>query len=182
VLPVQQRIRLLCADSRSSESINNLPYTPLSPITEGIASFSLEGGESYLPSISTRPVTAAASDESVAADSGVFEASPENLKAAQSNSDLRSRSGTDSDDTCSTAQINVGLHYELAHEALVVTIDRGKNMKELHVAGCLADCMALNVKVALLPGGETCMMETKLCNDVNNPTFSEQFYITVPEV
>ena len=175
-------MRLLCADSRSSESINNLPYTPLSPITEGIASFSLEGGESYIPSISTRPVTAAASDESVAADSGVFEASQENLKAAQSNSDLRPRSGTDSDDVCSTAQINVGLHYETARESLVISIDRGKNMKELNVAGSHADCMALYIKVALLPGGEACTRETKLCNDVNNPTFEEQFYIPVPEV
>lgn len=132
----------------------------------------MEGGESYLPSISTRPVTAAASDESVAADSGVFEASQENLKAAQSNSE----------DVCSTAQINVGLNYETARESLVVNIDRGKNMKELNVAGSHADCMALYVKVALLPGGEACTMETKLCNDVNNPTFGEQFYIPVPEV
>ncbi|XP_031554963.1 protein KIBRA-like isoform X2 [Actinia tenebrosa] len=181
VLPVQQRIRLLCADSRSSESINNLPYTPLSPITEGIASFSLEGGENYIPAISTRPVTAAASNESVAADSGVFEASQENLKAAQSSSDLRPRSCTDSEDVCPTAQINVGLNYETSRESLVVNIDRGKNMKELNVPGSHADCMALYVKVALLPGGEACTMETKLCNDVNNPTFGEQFCIPVPE-
>lgn len=128
-------------------------------------------------------MTAAASNESVAADSGVFEASQENLKAAQSNSDLRSRSGTDgTDDDSSTAQLNIGLNYDRDRETLLVTVDRGKNMKELQRGGCL-ECMALYVKLSLLPGGDPLRtVETQLCNDVNNPVFGEQLPIPVVEV
>lgn len=152
----------------------------MSPITEGIASFSLQGGETYQ---SVRPtVTAAASNESVAADSGVFEASQENLKAAHSNSDLRSRSSTEgADDDNATAQVNIGLNYDREREMLLITVDRGKNMKELQGGGCL-ECMALYVKVTLLPGGESRVVETKLSNDVNNPVFSDQLSIPVIEV
>ncbi|XP_048589384.1 protein KIBRA [Nematostella vectensis] len=174
-IPLLQRMRLMCVDSRSSESINSLQHTHLAPINEGgIASFNLQcGGVS-----NTRPVTAAASDESVAADSGVFEASQENLKVSQSSNDLRAHKEGE-EDTSSPAQIKIGLSYDTDLEALLVSIEQGKNLKELQGREA-PECIAINVKLQLLPG-DGVIMETNLSNDLDNPTYGEQFHIPLPE-
>lgn len=179
-IPVQQRIRLLNADSKSNESINTIPFIPLSPITEGIAALPLRRCEVPLPPTGTRPVTAAPSDESVAADSGVFDASVENLKAAQSNGDLRARADFDEDST-ETSQIKVGLTYDAGREALVVCIDQAKGLKAL---GNTSPCKTVYVKAALLPcaPGESCVLETKPVEYQENPEFGEQFHIPLAEV
>lgn len=178
-MPVQQRLRVLCADSRSTESINNSPFTPLSPITEGIASFPLGSGANPLPPPGTRPVTAAPSDESVAADSGVFDAFQENAKAAQSSGDLVS-DGNFANNSCQTAQIKVGLSYDVERAALVVCIDRARDLERMGGG----DSAVVYVKAILLSSvpSDTCVLETKLSNDVNNPVYGERFHIPVDEV
>lgn len=170
-IPVQQRLRLLTADSRSNESINNFPFTPMSPITEGIPSLPLRRREIHLPPTGTRPVTAAPSDESVAADSGVFDASQENLKAAQR--------GDFDEDSVDTAQMKLGLSYDVDREVLIVCIDQAKGLKAL---GNTTQSKVF-AKAVLLPSSpsESCVMETKRCDYQDNPVFEEQFHIPVPE-
>ena len=179
-IPVQQRIRLLTTESKSSESINAIPFIPLSPITEGIPALPLGRCEVSLPPTGSRPVTAAPSDESVAADSGVFDASQENLKASQSNGDLRSRRDFDEDST-ETSQVKIGLTYDVDREALVVCIDEAKGLKAL---GNTTQCKTMYVKAALLPcaPSERCILETKPCNYQENPVFGEQFHIPLAKV
>ncbi|XP_015763152.1 PREDICTED: protein KIBRA-like isoform X2 [Acropora digitifera] len=169
-IPVQQRLRLLNTDSRSNESINTVPFIPLSPITEGIAA---------LPPTVTRPVTAAPSDESVAADSGVFDASLENLKAVQSSADLRTRAEFE-EDSAETSQVKIGLTYDAGREALVVCIDQAKGLKAL---GNTSQCKTVYIKAALLPfaSGENCILETKPRDYQESPEFGEQFHIPLAE-
>lgn len=145
----------------------------MSPITEGIPALPLRRCEVHLPPTGTRPVTAAPSDESVAADSGVFDASQENLKAAQ-------RGDFDEDGT-ETSQMKLGLSYDNDREALVVCIDQAKGLKAL---GNTSQCKAVFAKAVLLPcsPGESCVLETKRCGYQENPVFGEQFHIPVPEV
>ncbi|XP_020619901.1 protein KIBRA-like [Orbicella faveolata] len=171
-IPVQQRLRLLTADSKSSESINSIPFIPMSPITEGIPALPLRHCEIHLPPTGTRPVTAAPSDESVAADSGVFDASQENLKAAQR--------GDFDEDASETSQIKIGLNYDVDREALVVCIDQAKGLKAL---GNSTQCKAVLAKAVLLPSApsESCLLETKPCDYQDSPVFGEQFHIPVPE-
>ena len=119
-------------------------------------------------------MTAAPSDESVAADSGVFDAS-------QSNGDLRSRGDFDEDGT-ETSQIKIGLTYDVDREALVVCIDQAKGLKAL---GNTSQCKRVYVKAALLPcaPSERCVLETKPCDYQENPVFGgEQFHIPLAEV
>lgn len=165
MIPVQQRLRVLCGDSRSSESINS--FVPLSPITEGIASPSLRTGVAPLPHPGMRPVTAAPSDESVAADSGVFDAFQENAKAK-------------SFDGCQTAQIKVGLSYDVERSALAVCIDQARGLERMGTA----NSAVVYVKAMLLSNvpNEGCVLETRLSNDVNNPVFGERFHIPIEEV
>lgn len=145
----------------------------MSPITEGIPALPLRRCEIHLPPTGTRPVTAAPSDESVAADSGVFDASQENLKAAQR--------GDFDEDASETSQIKIGLNYDVDREALVVCIDQAKGLKAL---GNTTQCKAVLAKAVLLPSApsESCVLETKPCDYQDSPVFGEQFHIPVPEV
>lgn len=143
---------------------------PLSPISEGIASVPIKGGDKALPVVVTRPVTAAVSDESVAADSGVFEASVENLRTAQ-NSDV---------DNMESAQINIGLNYDSERGALFVSIDQAKNLRSIGAH----QHKLIFVKAVLLPcpPSEACELYTKRSKDVETPVFGEQFHLPVLEV
>lgn len=116
----------------------------------------------------------------MAADSGVFDASQENLKAAQSNGDLRSRRDFDEEGS-ETSQIKIGLTYDVDREALVVCIDQAKGLKNL---GNTSQCKTVYVKAALLPctPSESCVLETKPCDYQENPVFGEQFHIPLAEV
>ena len=144
-------------------------YAPLSPITEGIASVPVKGG-SVLPVVVTRPVMAAVSDESVAADSGVFEASLENLRTAQNN-DV---------DSMEAAQINIGLNYDNDRGTLFVSIDQAKNLRTIGAH----KHKLIFVKAVLLPcaPSEACELFTKRCKNTETPVFGEQFHLPVPEV
>ena len=120
------------------------------------------------------------SDESVAADSGVFDASQENLKASHSNGDLRSRRDFHEDST-ETSQVKIGLTYDVDREALVVCIYEARGLKAL---GNKRQCKTMYVKAALLPcsPSESCILETKPCNYQENPVFGEQFHIPLAQV
>ncbi|XP_037086614.1 protein kibra-like [Pollicipes pollicipes] len=123
------------------------PEPPLSPILEA---------ELDAAGVELRSVSAAVSNESVAGDSGVFEASSRRLLAS-----------------LETAQLQVRLRYALADGLLYVGVERARNLSALAVP----EGLAVYVKVALLPnppaGFFACC--THAVRELERPTFGEVF-------
>uniref|UniRef100_A0A8D8UYC3 Protein kibra n=1 Tax=Cacopsylla melanoneura TaxID=428564 RepID=A0A8D8UYC3_9HEMI len=113
------------------------PSSPLSPISETPP---LAGGGPPSPP-STRSVSAAVSDESVAGDSGVFEAS--NVKRHLSDSSQ-----------CETAQVQIKLRYCSSDATLHISIEKARGLSALLSPTDQAqqDCQVY-IKAALLPSG-----------------------------
>ncbi|XP_063991424.1 protein kibra isoform X2 [Diachasmimorpha longicaudata] len=146
---------------------------PLSPISEtpppiGSRSRASSSGTN------TRSVSAAVSDESVAGDSGVFEAS-----------NRRRLSGMQSVDTSSfgemnleTAQVQIKLRYSVSDGLLHIGIERARNLAALFIP----DNTRVYIKAALLPMQPPInhMCCTKAVTDLRKPTFGESFPISVP--
>ncbi|XP_071572617.1 protein kibra [Temnothorax nylanderi] len=147
---------------------------PLSPISEtppptGIRSRASSSGTN------TRSVSAAVSDESVAGDSGVFEAcNRKRLSGPISDVDLLA-SGEMS---LETAQVQIKLRYSVSDGLLHVGIERARNLAALFIP----ENAQVYIKVALLPMqppvNHTCC--TKSVVDLRKPTFGETFPIAVP--
>ncbi|XP_017794645.1 PREDICTED: protein kibra [Habropoda laboriosa] len=147
---------------------------PLSPISEtppptGIRSRASSSGTN------TRSVSAAVSDESVAGDSGVFEASNRRkLPGAISDVDslaLREMS-------LETAQVQIKLRYSVSDGLLHVGIERARNLAALFIP----NNAQVYIKAALLPMQPPVnhMCCTKPVADLRKPTFGETFPIAVP--
>ncbi|KZC04034.1 Protein kibra [Dufourea novaeangliae] len=147
---------------------------PLSPISEtspptGIRSRASSSGTN------TRSVSAAVSDESVAGDSGVFEAS-----------NRRRLSGVIGDVdslalgemSLETAQVQIKLRYSVSDGLLHVGIERARNLAALFIP----NNAQVYIKAALLPMqppvNHICC--TKPVVDLHKPTFGETFPIAVP--
>ncbi|XP_036141940.1 protein kibra [Monomorium pharaonis] len=147
---------------------------PLSPISEtppptGIRSRASSSGTN------TRSVSAAVSDESVAGDSGVFEAcNRKRLSGPISDVDLLASS----DMSLETAQVQIKLRYSVSDGLLHVGIERARNLAALFIP----DNAQVYIKAALLPMqppvNHTCC--TKSVVDLRKPTFGETFPIAVP--
>ncbi|KAL0116550.1 hypothetical protein PUN28_009893 [Cardiocondyla obscurior] len=147
---------------------------PLSPISEtppptGIRSRASSSGTN------TRSVSAAVSDESVAGDSGVFEAcNRKRLSGLISDVDPLA-SGEMS---LETAQVQIKLRYSVSDGLLHVGIERARNLAALFIP----DNAQVYIKAALLPMqplvNHTCC--TKSVVDLRKPTFGETFPIAVP--
>lgn len=137
------------------------PNPPLSPISE-----SSSGVGNNLSGGNTRSVSAAVSDESVAGDSGVFEASVKRTgyidKVLESNLE--------------SAQIQIWLKYEALDKQLVVGIEQARNLGVLPFPKDSSVC----IKAALLPSQTMCL-ETKPLQELKSPKFAEQFRLTIPE-
>ncbi|XP_050458439.1 protein kibra isoform X1 [Cataglyphis hispanica] len=148
---------------------------PLSPISEtppptGIRSRASSSGTN------TRSVSAAVSDESVAGDSGVFEASNrKRLSGLISDVDPLA-SGEMS---LETAQVQIKLRYSVSDGLLHVGIERARNLAALFIP----NNAQVYIKVALLPMqlpiSHMCCC-TKPVVDLRKPTFGETFPIAVP--
>ncbi|XP_076684290.1 WW and C2 domain containing protein kibra isoform X1 [Andrena cerasifolii] len=147
---------------------------PLSPISEtppptGIRSRASSSGTN------TRSVSAAVSDESVAGDSGVFEAS-----------NRRRLSGVIGDVdslalgemSLETAQVQIKLRYSVSDGLLHVGIERARNLAALFIP----NNSQVYIKAALLPMQPPVnhMCCTKPVVDLQKPTFGETFPIVVP--
>ncbi|XP_032662822.1 protein kibra isoform X2 [Odontomachus brunneus] len=147
---------------------------PLSPISEtppptGIRSRASSSGTN------TRSVSAAVSDESVAGDSGVFEASNrKRLSGLISDVDLLA-SGEMS---LETAQVQIKLRYSVSDGLLHVGIERARNLAALFIP----NNAEVYIKAALLPMQLPVnhMCCTKAVVDLRKPTFGETFPIAVP--
>ncbi|KAK9886964.1 hypothetical protein WA026_019222 [Henosepilachna vigintioctopunctata] len=115
----------------------------------------------------TRSVSAAVSDESVAGDSGVFEAS---------NKKRNSLFGAELD--ADTAQVQIKLKYVLEGNILNICIERARNLSAL----CMEENSQVCIKTALLPPNTPypSVYCTALVKDLKKPTFGEVFNIPVP--
>ena len=145
----------------------NDPITALSPITEGIPSKSHAAGKG---------VSAAVSDESVAADSGVFVSSMENLRRQNS---MRSSGQCSDDDGIEVPQIKIGLGYVEEKEQLLVCVDEACSLRLL---GACDGC-GVRAKVRVLPPTiDVSVYSTTVCKNPRRPVFSDQFFVSLPKV
>ncbi|KAE8746785.1 hypothetical protein FOCC_FOCC006533 [Frankliniella occidentalis] len=133
---------------------------PLSPISETPTS----------SGTNTRSVSAAVSDESVAGDSGVFEASHKKMQgpAGMVLCDMN----------LETAQVQIKLRYSLCDSLLHVGIERARNLAALSIP---ENCF-VHIKAALLPSSSPATLAccTKSVADLRKPTFGENFPLSVP--
>ncbi|RLU24886.1 hypothetical protein DMN91_002977 [Ooceraea biroi] len=147
---------------------------PLSPISEtppptGIRSRASSSGTN------TRSVSAAVSDESVAGDSGVFEASNrKRLSGFIPDVDPL----TSGEINLETAQVQIKLRYSVSDGLLHVGIERARNLAALFIP----NNAQVYIKAALLPMQPPVnyMCCTKPVVDLRKPTFGETFPIAVP--
>ncbi|CAD6993333.1 unnamed protein product [Ceratitis capitata] len=138
----------------------NLPAAPLSPISEKPSLLDLpqEMLSRSSSSSNTRSVSAAVSNESVAGDSGVFEASRAHLPRKE------------------LAQVQIGLKYLKDKGVLVVSLERANNLSALWTA--TADNSQVYLRAALLPNSLT-SIRTKALSDFQKPVFSDTFAVSI---
>eukprot|EP00058_Branchiostoma_floridae_P012661 XP_002598149.1 hypothetical protein BRAFLDRAFT_123294 [Branchiostoma floridae] len=154
--------------------INNIINSPLSPISEGIAGVDFPESEesSHLAAGNPRSVSAAISDESVAGDSGVFEAStkrPGEMDEVFCDNEINLES----------AQVQVGLKYNFTEGQLSIRVEQIRNLSALNVEQGNQIC----VRAALLPcpPNANFTFATKPTCDLANPVFNEVFALPVME-
>nr|XP_050848061.1 protein kibra isoform X1 [Vespula vulgaris] len=147
---------------------------PLSPISEtppptGIRSRASSSGTN------TRSVSAAVSDESVAGDSGVFEASNRRRLSGLIGDVDPLVSGEMS---LETAQVQIKLRYSMSDGLLHIGIERARNLAALFIP----NNAQVYIKAALLPMQPPVnqMCCTKAVTDLRKPTFGETFPVAVP--
>ncbi|XP_974791.2 protein kibra isoform X1 [Tribolium castaneum] len=140
---------------------------PLSPISETPPPILEHDGTALSRTSSsgtnTRSVSAAVSDESVAGDSGVFEASNRKKLVEQD---------------VETAQVQIKLRYASGESILNVGVERARNLGALYIA----ENAQVFVKIALLPSGTSTpsVYCTKCVKDLKKPSFGDVFNISVP--
>ncbi|XP_023210732.1 protein kibra-like isoform X2 [Centruroides sculpturatus] len=141
---------------------------PLSPICE-LSTDQDELQATGLAISNNRSVSAAVSDESVAGDSGVFEASNKRL-------------GGDclglSEMNLETAQVQVKLRYSSEDGLLHVGVERARNLAALSVPEQHKVC----IKVALLPSSHDILdnFSTAPIDTLGKPTIGENFRFPIP--
>ncbi|XP_041357146.1 protein WWC2-like [Gigantopelta aegis] len=147
-----------CQGLDGVDTTSNPPLSPISESSSGVCN-NLSGGN-------TRSVSAAVSDESVAGDSGVFEASVK-------------RTG-DIDEVLETnlesAQIQIKLKYEGLETQLVIGLVQARNLAALAFPEHSRVC----IKAALLPHMNI-SWTTKSSSDLCSPKFAEIYHVAIPE-
>ncbi|KAH8313665.1 hypothetical protein KR067_009959, partial [Drosophila pandora] len=138
----------------------NLAAAPLSPISEKPSLLDLpqEMLSRSSSTSNTRSVSAAVSNESVAGDSGVFEASRAHLPRKE------------------LAQVQIGLKYLKLEGVLVVSLERANNLLALWTAS--ADNSQVYLRAALLPNSLT-SIRTKALGDFQKPVFNDTFAVPI---
>ncbi|XP_037943848.1 protein kibra-like [Teleopsis dalmanni] len=133
---------------------------PLSPISEKPSLLDLpqEMVSRSSSTSNTRSVSAAVSNESVAGDSGVFEASRAHLPRKE------------------LAQLQIGLKYLKQKGVLVVSLERANNLSALWTA--TTDNSQVYLRAALLPNSLT-SIRTNAVSDFHKPVFSETFAVPI---
>ncbi|XP_062538567.1 protein kibra [Armigeres subalbatus] len=141
--------------------MQKLAIAPLSPIYEKPSYLDIPPAVILSRSSSTsntRSVSTTVSDESVAGDSGVFEAS----RALLANKDC--------------AQIQIGIRYTTADCTLRIVIERGRNLTAL----CIPEGCQLFVRAILLPGTTANFIRTNAVTDFVKPVFQTALLAQMP--
>lgn len=141
--------------------IRQLAIAPLSPIYEKPSYLDIPPAVILSRSSSTsntRSVSTTVSDESVAGDSGVFEAS----RALLTNKEC--------------AQIQIGIRYTTADSTLRIAIEKGRNLTAL----CIPDGCQLFIRAILLPGTASPFIRTNSVTDFVKPVFRTSLLTQIP--
>ncbi|XP_013389422.1 protein KIBRA isoform X3 [Lingula anatina] len=144
-----------------SEAVSVPPLSPISESSSGVCNTcNLSGGN-------TRSVSAAVSDESVAGDSGVFEASIKRRGEFDDAFDLG----------LECAQVQIRLKYEAVEGQLHIGLEKARNLAAI---AALPEKSQICLKAALLPN-LTASFATQLSKDINSPKFNETFKVAISE-
>nr|XP_022328024.1 protein WWC2-like isoform X2 [Crassostrea virginica] len=142
--------------------VSNPPLSPISESSSGVCN-NLSGGN-------TRSVSAAVSDESVAGDSGVFEASMNVTNKRDAIDDMFEMN-------LESAQIQIKLKYKTVDSQLIIGIEQARNLSAL--------AFPLNsnvyIKAALLPNIRNATWTTKASTELKHPKFCEEFQVSIAE-
>ncbi|NXD89504.1 WWC2 protein, partial [Chaetorhynchus papuensis] len=123
----------------------------------------------------TACVSAAVSDESVAGDSGVYEAS---VKQPNENEDIVY--SEDDATTLEAAQVQIGLRYDHSNSSFVIIIARLRNLPAFSVP--LGS--KVYIRVAVLPSSTdiSCLFRTKVHPAMETVLFNEIFRVAISQV
>uniref|UniRef100_UPI00398F666C protein WWC2-like isoform X2 n=1 Tax=Pristiophorus japonicus TaxID=55135 RepID=UPI00398F666C len=148
---------------------------PLSTLTEGIAGVDLQqGAAGHLLEEKTACVSAAVSDESVAGDSGVYEASVK--RPSETEDAVYSEAETS---PLEAAQIQIGLKYDSTTASFIIIIVQLRDPTALLVPpGC-----KVYIRAALLPSScdSSSLFRTKVHSVTETLVFSEVFRVAITQ-
>ncbi|KAL8207316.1 UNVERIFIED_CONTAM: hypothetical protein K2H54_054621 [Gekko kuhli] len=119
-------------------------------------------------------VSAAVSDESVAGDSGVYEAS-----VKQPNDSEEAAYGEDDGTVLETAQVQIGLRYDTNSSSFVIIVVQLQNLHVLSVS----PGSKVYFRVAVLPSSAdiSCLFRTKVHPAAETLLFSEMFRVAISQ-
>ncbi|NXW00954.1 WWC2 protein, partial [Fregetta grallaria] len=149
---------------------------PLPSLHEGSSGVDLpQRTASHLLEEKTACVSAAVSDESVAGDSGVYEAS---VKQPNETEDIVY--SEDDATTVEAAQVQIGLRYDHSNSSFVIIIVRLRNLPAFSVP--LGS--KVYIRVAVLPSSTdiSCLFRTKVHPAVETILFNEIFRVAISQV
>ncbi|KAF7249147.1 Protein KIBRA [Varanus komodoensis] len=118
-------------------------------------------------------VSAAVSDESVAGDSGVYEASVQRPCISET-----IVFDNDDTETVSTAKVQISMKYDDKNKQFAIFIAQVNNVPAL----LPQQDQKLSIRVAILPSSEStsCLFRTRLLEASDNLMFNELFCVTIP--
>ncbi|GCB66311.1 hypothetical protein scyTo_0013563, partial [Scyliorhinus torazame] len=157
-----------------TKGLNDELAVPLSTLNEGIAGVDLQRGAVGHLEEKTACVSAAVSDESVAGDSGVYEAS---VKRANETEDAVY--DEDEPSTLEAAQIQIGLKFDPTSASFIIIIVQLRNPTALLVSsGC-----KVYIRAALLPSScdSSSLFRTKVHSVAETLTFNEVFRVAITQ-
>ncbi|KAI0226899.1 Protein kibra [Lamellibrachia satsuma] len=143
----------------SSDLSINPPLSPISESSSGVCN-NLSGGN-------TRSVSAAVSDESVAGDSGVYEAAIKRSGALDESLEM----------ALECAQVQIKLKYEGLNGELHIGIEQARNLAALAFTEHSQVC----IKAALLPSRSYVSFCTQRSRDLRHPKFNQTFCVSIAE-
>ncbi|XP_077908380.1 protein KIBRA isoform X3 [Ictidomys tridecemlineatus] len=117
-------------------------------------------------------VSAAVSDESVAGDSGVYEASVQRLGASEATAAFDS----DESEAAGATRIQIALKYDEKNKQFAILIIQLSNLSALS----LLQDQRVNIRVAILPCSEstTCLFRTRPLDASDTLLFNEMFWVS----
>ncbi|XP_049730240.1 protein KIBRA isoform X2 [Elephas maximus indicus] len=117
-------------------------------------------------------VSAAVSDESVAGDSGVYEASVQRLGAPEA-----AVCDSDESEAVGASRVQIALKYDEKNKQFAILIIQLSNLSAL----LLQQDQKVNVRVAILPCSEstTCLFRTRPLDASDSLVFNEVFWVSV---